>query len=172
MRALHADALRQQADPATAQRELLGQVGLLELLARFPQREAEKVLLDQRLGTTGGGRELLLQFREADLFHAPGDEQAPYQVGQLAHIVRPGVVAQAVLGGEAEAAEGQAFLVHEAVHRVAQQLRHVLVPVAQRGHAQLEHGKARKQVLAHEAGTVRRQRGRYAQVERHRDGMP
>ena len=49
MRSLHADALRQLPDLAIAEHELLLQVGALELLARFAQRQCQQVLFDERL---------------------------------------------------------------------------------------------------------------------------
>ena len=49
MRALHANALRQLANLAVAKNKLLLQVGALELLTRFSQRQRQQILLDQRL---------------------------------------------------------------------------------------------------------------------------
>src|SRR5262249_31768130 len=107
VRALHADALGELAHLAAAQEQLLLQVGALELLACLAQRQGEQVLLDERLVGRGLHGELALDLLEADLLGAAVQEQPVHEVAQLPHVVRPGVVAQAVLGGDAEAPERQ-----------------------------------------------------------------
>src|SRR6266513_4800408 len=70
VRALHADALGELPHLAVTQQQLLLQVGALELLARFAQRQRQQVLLHQRLIRRGLHRELALDFLQADLFRA------------------------------------------------------------------------------------------------------
>ena len=62
VRAFHADALRELPDLAVAKHQLLLQVGTLELLARFAQRQGQQVLLDQRFVFGGGRRDLRFDF--------------------------------------------------------------------------------------------------------------
>ena len=59
----HGDGL----DLAAAQKQLLLQVGALELLARLAQRQRQQVLLDQRLIRRGLHRQLALDLLEPDL---------------------------------------------------------------------------------------------------------
>src|SRR5437773_12552331 len=58
VRALHADALGELPHLAVTQQQLLLQVGALELLARFAQRQRQQVLLHQRFVRRGLHREL------------------------------------------------------------------------------------------------------------------
>src|SRR5947207_13423392 len=107
VRALHADALGELSHLAVTQQQLLLQVGALELLARLAQRQRQQVLLHQRLIRRGLHRELALDLLQADLFRATVDQQPVHQVPELAHVVRPGIVAQAVLRRDGKAPVGQ-----------------------------------------------------------------
>ena len=71
-----------------------------------------------------------------------------HQVTQLAHVVRPGIIAQAILRGDAEAPERQAIRIDHAVDLMTQQIRHVLGVLAQRRHAYDEHVQVRQQIAA------------------------
>src|ERR1700728_1259545 len=67
MRALHADTLRKLTHLAVAQQQLLLQIGALELLARFAQRQCQKILLHQWLNRWRLNGELALDLLETDL---------------------------------------------------------------------------------------------------------
>ena len=62
-------------DLAAAERELLGEVGALELLARLAQRQRQQVLLHQRLLRARRRRQFLLHLGEADFLGPAGGEQ-------------------------------------------------------------------------------------------------
>src|SRR4030081_1796734 len=75
VRALHADALGELSHLAVTQQQLLLQVGALELLARFAQRQRQQILLHQRLIGRGLHRELALDFLQTDLFRTAMEQQ-------------------------------------------------------------------------------------------------
>ena len=135
-------------DLAVAQLQLLRQVGTFEMFARLAQRQCEQVLLDQRLVDRRLRRDLALDFLEPDFLRPALDQQPMHQVLQFADVAGPRVIAQAVLRGDAEVAERQAFVVDEPIDVVAQQFRHVLRVIAQRRNAQRQHVQVRKQVEA------------------------
>jgi len=153
MRALHAHSLGQLTYLAVAQEQLLLQIGTLELLARFAQRQGEQVLLHQRLVDARLHGQLALDLVEADLLAGAEHENALHEVTQLAEIPWPGIVAQAVLRSNAEAPQGQMLIVHQAVDVVAQQVRNVLGVLAQRRHPQGDDVQMRDQVAAASLGT-------------------
>ena len=98
-----------------------------------------------------------------------------HQVAELAHVVRPRVIAQAILRGDAEAPEGESFAVDHPVDVIAQQVGHVLRVFAQRRHAHDEHVEVRQQVAAQRlaAGALldsRLRGGDEARAQRHRLG--
>ena len=101
MRAFHADALCELADLAAAQHELLLQVGAFELLARFAQRQRQEVLFDERFVDRAGRADLGLDLLERDILAAAGQQQPANKVLEFAHVVGPGVVAQAILRRDA-----------------------------------------------------------------------
>src|SRR6187455_3399148 len=169
--ALHANALGELPDLAIAQQQLLLQIGALELFARFAQRQREQVLLHQRFDARCLRGELALDFLEADFFAAALQQQTLHEVLELAHVVGPGIVAQAVLRGDAELAELQSLAVHQAIDVVAQQIGHILGVFTQRRYTHEERIEMREQVAtefvaaALDAGLRGRQKPR---LERHR----
>ena len=171
VRAFHAHALGELPHLAVAQQQLLLQIGALELLAGLAQRQREQVLLDQRLDTRRLGRELPFDFLEPDLLAAALQEQALHEILELAHVVGPGVVAQPVLGGDAEFAELQAFAVHHAIDVVAQQVGHVFGVFTQRRHPHDERVEVREQITTKffaAALDARSRRRQHPRLEWHR----
>src|SRR5262249_36120320 len=95
--ALHAYTLGELPDLPIAKKKLLLKVGTLELLASLAQREREQILLDQGLALRCLDSQLALDFFQPDLFLTALDQQAMHERLQLAHVVGPGVIAEAVL---------------------------------------------------------------------------
>ena len=139
VRALHADTLRELPDLAVAQQELLLQVGPLELFPGLAQRQSQQVLLDQRLVDGALLGELALDFFEPDFLAAAENEDALDEIPELPDIARLGIIAQAVLRGDAESPQRQALVVDQAIDVIAQQIRNVLGVFTQRRHLQRDH---------------------------------
>ncbi len=153
VRALHADALRELADLAAAELQLLREVGALEVLARLAQRQRRAGPASPAARRPARCDAISRSISSSRISSVPPwISSAVHQVLQLADVARPRVVAQPVLRRDAEAAERQALVVDQAVDVVAQQVGHVLGVVAQRRHAQRQHVQVRQQVAA---GTAR-----------------
>ena len=131
MGAFHAHPLGQLAHLAVAEKQLLLQIGALELLAGLAQRQCQQVLLHQRLIESGLDRELALDLLEPDLLARAEHEDPLHEVPQLTQIPRPGIISQPVLRRHAEAPQRQMLIVDQPVDVVAQQVGHILGVIAQ-----------------------------------------
>src|SRR5690606_7065736 len=118
--ALHADALGQLANFAVTQNQLLLQVSTLEMLARLAKRQGQQILFDQRLIGRRVSGELALDLVEANFFFATENQQPLHEIPQLANVAGPGIVAQAILGSDAEATERQMLFVDQPIDVVPQ----------------------------------------------------
>ena len=132
-------------------------------------------MLDQRFRIGNGSRYLRFDFFQRDVLVGLQHQQAPDEVLEFAHVVRPRIIAQPVLRSDAEAAETQALGVDQLVHVIIEELRHVFRILAKRRHAQRQHPEVRNQVTAQPARVHRlvviRPHGRHDPcVERHRVG--
>src|SRR5688572_12500914 len=168
MRAFHADPLGEQSDLAIAEHQLLQEIRPLELLARFPERQGQQVLLDQGLARRLLRHEVLLDLVESDLLGTADDQHALHQVAEFPDVARPGVVPQAVLGRHREAPERHAILVHQAVHVMSQQVGDVLRVLAQRRDADRNDLEVGEQVAPHTARrpvVTRQRRGDESDLE-------
>ena len=117
--------------------------GLIEVVVHEVVDELRGGLVSLSLRLLG---QQLLQLFEGDLLVAAHDEQPPDHALELAHVAGPGVVSEPVLGGDAEAPEGEALLIHEPIHVVAQQLGHVLGVLTQRRDGQRHAVQQRTQI--------------------------
>jgi hypothetical protein len=79
-------------------------------------------------------------------------QHAPHQLRQFALVVRPRVVAQAVLRRDAEAPQPQIFLLAQLLGGVAQQRGYVFHRLAQRRHAHQQRRQFGVQVLPGRGG--------------------
>ena len=153
MGALHPGLLGHLADVALVLFELIVEIGLLELLARLTQRliegdqPVERLDLDRRRGA-----ERALDLLLADLVAGPEDQHPLDQVLQFTHIARPAVVAQEVLGADAEAPVGQLFVGGEIVEIEIEQVGHVLGVFVERRDVQRHHVEVVEQILAETSG--------------------
>ena len=136
--AIHPHFARQFGDVAVAVAEVFEQVLALEDFARVPEghvfrddlrpevvRVAVFVRDERRFG-----------FVRADFGFVAVDEQALYEVFEFADVARvPVVLAQEVLGGEAEVAVGQLFVVGVLLAVVVEQFGDVFAVLFERGDA-------------------------------------
>ena len=151
MRSFHADALCQLPDLAVAEYELLLQISSLELLACFSQWQRQQVLFYERLISARAFVDLVLDLGQENLTTAR-EQQSPHHVLELAHIVRPRVVAQSVLCGHRETSKLETFRIHQLVHIVVEQLRNIFSILTQRRYLDAEHLQVGNQVTTQTAG--------------------
>ena len=130
--ALHAHGRGDVADIAAGELEVVFEIGLFEVVARFAQWQIE----ERRGNGFHGNRRFLRAERRRHIglghfFALRQDQQALHQILELADVARPGVVAQHIERAGGEAPVGQAFLFHHPVHVETDQLRHVFAVFTQ-----------------------------------------
>jgi len=138
MRALHANALRQLANFAIAQDELLLQISAFELFPCLSQRERQQILFNEWLVGNRRTADFPFNFIKRHFLFRILKQQTAHEVLQFPDIVWPWLVAEPVLRRDTEAAERQAFAVDQFVDVIAEKFGNVFRVVAQGWYTQAQ----------------------------------